>query len=104
MHKELEKIVSVRELIFLSLSNHLPRLQIFDRIRHILIRLAGMKINGSCLIWENIKFNFWQDYIKEKRKARALSDGLFLIMQIAKRRASSRYISKKQFLVLRAMA
>jgi acetyltransferase-like isoleucine patch superfamily enzyme len=50
MHKELEKIVSVRELIFLSLSNHLPRLQIFDRIRHILIRLAGMKINGRCLI------------------------------------------------------
>lgn len=41
----------MRELIFLTLANHLPRLRVFDSIRHILLRLAGMKIDGKCLIW-----------------------------------------------------
>ena len=40
----------MRELIFLTLANHLPRLKISDRIRFKLLRLAGMKINGSCII------------------------------------------------------
>lgn len=41
----------MRELLFLTLANNLPRLNFFDRIRYILYRLAGMKISGKCLIW-----------------------------------------------------
>lgn len=41
----------MRELIFLTLANHLPRLAFLDRGRHILCRLAGMEIGGRCLIW-----------------------------------------------------
>ena len=40
----------MRELIFLTLANHLPRLKISDRIRYKLLRLAGIKINGKCMI------------------------------------------------------
>jgi len=40
----------MRELIFLTLANHLPRLKMSDRIRYKLLRLAGMKINGKCMI------------------------------------------------------
>lgn len=40
----------MRELIFLTLANHLPRLKVSDRIRFKLLRLAGMKINGRCMI------------------------------------------------------
>ena len=40
----------MRELIFLTLANHLPRLKFSDRIRFKLLRLAGMKINGRCMI------------------------------------------------------
>ncbi len=41
----------MRELIFLALANHLPRLRLSDRIRHILYALAGLKIDGSCVLW-----------------------------------------------------
>lgn len=40
----------MRELIFLTLANHLPRLKISDKIRFKLLRRAGMKINGRCMI------------------------------------------------------
>ncbi len=40
----------MRELIFLTLANNLPRLKISDKIRFKLLRLAGMKINGKCMI------------------------------------------------------
>lgn len=41
----------MRELIFLALANHLPRLRASDRIRHILYALAGLRIEGRCLLW-----------------------------------------------------
>lgn len=41
----------MRELIFLSMANHLPRLRIFDSVRHRFCALAGMRIEGKCLIW-----------------------------------------------------
>jgi acetyltransferase-like isoleucine patch superfamily enzyme len=41
----------MRELIFLTLANNLPRLKFLDRGRHILFRLAGMHIDGRCLIF-----------------------------------------------------
>ena len=36
----------MRELIFLTLANHLPRLKVSDKIRYRLLRLAGMTIKG----------------------------------------------------------
>jgi len=44
----------MRELIFLGLANHLPRLSFFDRIRYLLLKCAGMKISGKCTIWEGV--------------------------------------------------
>jgi len=44
----------MRELVFLSLANHLPRLKVSDRIRHLLLKCAGMKISGKCTIWEGV--------------------------------------------------
>lgn len=41
----------MRELIFLALANHLPRLRASDRIRHIFYALAGLNIKGRCVIW-----------------------------------------------------
>lgn len=41
----------MRELIFLTLANNLPRLKVFDRIKFVLYRLAGLKIRGRCTIW-----------------------------------------------------
>jgi acetyltransferase-like isoleucine patch superfamily enzyme len=41
----------MRELIFLTLANALPRLRAFDSIRWRLCALAGMRIGGKCLIW-----------------------------------------------------
>ncbi len=41
----------MRELLFLTLANHLPRLKVCDRIRFRLLRLAGMQIAGKCEIW-----------------------------------------------------
>lgn len=41
----------MREFIFLTLANALPRLRICDSGRYILLRLAGMNIEGKCLVW-----------------------------------------------------
>jgi acetyltransferase-like isoleucine patch superfamily enzyme len=41
----------LRELIFLMLANHLPRLKVCDSVRYLLFRWAGMQIEGKCLIW-----------------------------------------------------
>ncbi len=41
----------VREAIFLTLANHLPRLRISDSLRWHLCKAAGMRIAGKCLIW-----------------------------------------------------
>jgi len=41
----------MRELIFLTLANNLPRVKMLDEIRYILYRLAGIKIKGRCRIW-----------------------------------------------------
>lgn len=39
-----------REMLFLPLANHLPRLWILDRYRHLLYRLAGVRLDGRCTI------------------------------------------------------
>ena len=41
----------MRELLFLTLANNLPRLGMFDQYRYLLLRWAGIKINGKCTIW-----------------------------------------------------
>lgn len=41
----------MRDLIFLTLANALPRLRICDSGRYLLLRLAGMTIEGKCLVW-----------------------------------------------------
>ncbi len=40
----------MRELIFFTIANHLPRVSISDRIRFLFLRLAGMRIKGRCTI------------------------------------------------------
>lgn len=41
----------MRELIFLTLANHLPRIRLLDYGRFILYKLAGVKISGKALIF-----------------------------------------------------
>lgn len=41
----------MRELIFLTLANNLPRLRLADAVRYLCLTLAGLKIAGKCLIW-----------------------------------------------------
>jgi maltose O-acetyltransferase len=41
----------LRELIFLPLANHLPRLRIMDKGRRLLLRLAGVRIPGRCEVY-----------------------------------------------------
>lgn len=41
----------MREMIFFPLANYLPRLPIMDKLRWRLYRLAGIGIEGKCLIW-----------------------------------------------------
>lgn len=41
----------MRELIFLTLANHLPRIKLLDYGRFILYKLAGIKISGKALIF-----------------------------------------------------
>lgn len=43
--------MSVRELIFLTLANHLPRAKKFDRFRTRLLAWAGMVVAKDCEIW-----------------------------------------------------
>lgn len=41
----------MRELLFLTLANNLPRLWICDKLRFILLKAAGLRIEGRCTIW-----------------------------------------------------
>jgi acetyltransferase-like isoleucine patch superfamily enzyme len=41
----------MRELIFLTLANHLPRIKLLDYGRFILYKLAGVKISGRVLVF-----------------------------------------------------
>lgn len=41
----------LRESLFLWAANHLPRIRSIDPNRYVLLRLAGMDIQGPCLIW-----------------------------------------------------
>lgn len=43
--------MNLRELVFLTLANNLPRLAWCDRIRHSLLAWAGMHISGKCRVW-----------------------------------------------------
>lgn len=42
---------ALRETLFFTLANHLPRLWILDRYRHVLYRLAGVRLDGRCTIY-----------------------------------------------------
>lgn len=41
----------MKEFLFLTLANHLPRTKMFDRLQYVFFRLAGMNIQGECTIW-----------------------------------------------------
>jgi acetyltransferase-like isoleucine patch superfamily enzyme len=41
----------MRELIFLTIANNLPRMSVSDSVRRYFYALAGMKIEGKCLLW-----------------------------------------------------
>jgi acetyltransferase-like isoleucine patch superfamily enzyme len=41
----------MRELIFLTIANNLPRMRVFDTYRYLLLRWAGMTIRGRCTVW-----------------------------------------------------
>lgn len=41
----------MRELIFLTLANNLPRLAVFDKVRYIIYKLAGINVCGRSTIW-----------------------------------------------------
>ena len=41
----------MREAIFLTLANNLPRLMISDRIRWLFYRLAGISIDATSVVW-----------------------------------------------------
>lgn len=41
----------MRELLFLSIANHLPRMKVFDDYRYLLLKLAGIEIGGRCQVW-----------------------------------------------------
>jgi maltose O-acetyltransferase len=41
----------MREMIFLPIANHLPRLMVMDLIRYIFYKLAGVHIEGRCIIY-----------------------------------------------------
>jgi maltose O-acetyltransferase len=41
----------LKESLFLWVANHLPRVRTLEPRRYLLLRLAGMDIEGPCLIW-----------------------------------------------------
>lgn len=45
------QVRDVRETIFLTLANNLPRLRSSDRVRWLLYRFAGLDIPRRCVIW-----------------------------------------------------
>lgn len=46
-----QKIFSLREAIFLTLANNLPRFWILDRYRYLIYRFAGVQQGGKCTIF-----------------------------------------------------
>ena len=42
---------ALKESFFLWAANHLPRIRTLEPRRYLLLRLAGMDIEGPCLIW-----------------------------------------------------
>ena len=44
----------MRELLFLTLANWLPRLKMSDRFRYAILRVAGIEIHGRATIWAPI--------------------------------------------------
>ncbi len=44
----------VREYIFLFIANHLPRFRLFDKIRFVMLKMAGLNIEGKCRIFAPI--------------------------------------------------
>ncbi len=51
MPRYLLHIDDMRELIFLTIANNLPRMRWCDSLRYVFMRLAGTRIEGKCLIW-----------------------------------------------------
>ena len=49
--RSVQKLWSVREALFMTLGNHLPRFWILDRFRYLLYRAAGVHQDGSCTIF-----------------------------------------------------
>jgi acetyltransferase-like isoleucine patch superfamily enzyme len=45
------QVDDMRELIFMTIANNLPRMRLSDSVRHHFYALAGMKIEGKCLLW-----------------------------------------------------
>jgi len=41
----------MRELFFLTIANHLPRMRLCDKFRYVIYRMAGLSIKGKCVIW-----------------------------------------------------
>jgi acetyltransferase-like isoleucine patch superfamily enzyme len=41
----------LRELLFIPIANHLPRLPIFDRVSYLFFKLAGVQFKGRCTIF-----------------------------------------------------
>ena len=41
----------MRERFFMFIANNLPQFRIFDVIRFVFYRMAGMQISGRCTIW-----------------------------------------------------
>lgn len=41
----------IKESLFLSIANNLPRLNIFNALRYKIIKLAGVNVIGKCNIW-----------------------------------------------------
>jgi len=53
-HPDLTAIGSfhtMKEFIFFTIANNLPRLSLLDKYRYFFYKLAGMKIKGKCTIW-----------------------------------------------------
>ena len=44
-------VTELKESVFLAIANNLPRLNLFNSVRYILLRWAGVNIKGQCSIW-----------------------------------------------------
>ena len=43
--------MTMREMIFLPMANHLPRLMAMDLVRYIFYKAAGVHVEGRCIIY-----------------------------------------------------